>query len=184
MDAILVGRGTLELDNPTLNTRLTGRRQGRDPLRVVLDTRLRSPVEARAFDSGLGGPSVIACGEHADVKRVRDFESAGIEVWPLPLKEGRVSLSALLKRLGERQVTSLLIEGGAEVNAAAIVSERIADRILFFFAPKIIGGRAAPGLVGGEGLGHMDEAIPLDILRVRRFGGDIMVEAAPRYRAA
>ena len=137
------------------------------------------PVSARVFDPETGGPTLVACGPDPDGARVRVLEERGVEVLPLPLRQGRVELSALVEELGRRQKTSLLIEGGAEINAAAIFEERIADRIMFFFAPKIIGGRTAPTLVGGLGAAVMGEALGLEILKVRRLGPDWLFEARP-----
>ncbi|MBU2552093.1 MAG: bifunctional diaminohydroxyphosphoribosylaminopyrimidine deaminase/5-amino-6-(5-phosphoribosylamino)uracil reductase RibD [Proteobacteria bacterium] len=179
VDAILVGRGTVLADDPSLNTRLPGRAGGIDPLRIVLDTRLSLPVTARVFDPESGGPTLVACGPGPDGARVRALEKRGVEVLPLPLCRGRVELASLLDEMGRRRKTSLLIEGGAEINAAALVEEKIADRILFFFAPKIIGGRTAPTLVGGLGAAVMDEALRVEILKVRRLGDDWLFEARP-----
>ena len=153
VDAILVGRGTVEQDDPTLNTRLKGIK-GRNPVRIVLDTGLKISGRARVLDPSLGGPAIVACGPNPSPKRVKTLEEMGAEVWPLPLSGKQVGFKALLERMGRRDMTSLLIEGGAEVNASALISDRVVDRILFFFAPKIVGGRTAPTLVGGPGDRH------------------------------
>ncbi|MEW5723560.1 MAG: bifunctional diaminohydroxyphosphoribosylaminopyrimidine deaminase/5-amino-6-(5-phosphoribosylamino)uracil reductase RibD [Thermodesulfobacteriota bacterium] len=180
VDAILVGRGTVEMDDPTLNTRLPGRRRPKDPIRVVLDTRLRLDSAAKVFDPETGGPTIVACGPEPPAAKVRVLEKKGVRVWPLPLFQGRVSLAALIQRLGREDVLSLLIEGGAEVNASALLGEKVVDKVLFFYAPKIVGGREAPTLVGGPGLSRMDECLNLEIKKVRRFGPDLLLEAYPR----
>ena len=181
VDAILVGKGTVLADDPTLNTRLGKRQTGRDPVRVVLDSRLEIPLTARVLDPALGGPTIVACASKPDPAKVAELRRRGIDVWPQPLKSGRVSLLSLLKRLGKRNVSSLLVEGGAEINASFLVSEKLVDRVMIIYAPKIVGGAGAPTLVGGSGVSVMDQAINLDIESIRRLGDDILVEAVPRY---
>jgi diaminohydroxyphosphoribosylaminopyrimidine deaminase/5-amino-6-(5-phosphoribosylamino)uracil reductase len=181
VDAILVGKGTVMADNPTLNTRLNNRKSTRNPVRVVLDSRLEIPLDSRVINSSLGGPVIVACAQKPDSKRVAEFRKLGAKVWPLPMKNGRMSLISLLKRLGKQNITSLLVEGGAEVNASFTVSENLVDRFIIIYAPKIVGGAHAPTLVGGPGVSVMDQAIQLDVQIVRRLGEDILVEAVPKY---
>ena len=184
VDAILVGRNTVAQDDPTLNTRLPGGKKGRDPIRVVLDTRLQLSPAARVFDPKLGGRTIAACGpDHSRNKR-NVLENGGVTVWELPLRRDRVSLTALVDRLGRENVTSLLIEGGAEVNASALITERIADKVLFFYAPKVVGGREAPTLVGGAGVPAMSDALNVRVNRIRRLGPDLLIEAYPEYGGA
>jgi len=183
VDAILVGRGTAEKDDPRLNTRLPGRQKARNPLRVVLDTQLSLPLHFKLFDPATGGPTIVVSGPRPPARKAQALEKAGVEVLSLPLKKGRPSLTWLMKRLGQRDVQSLLIEGGAEVNAAALLEARVVDRLLLFFAPKVVGGQGTP-LIGGPGVKRMAQALPLDILKVRRFGPDLLLEARPLYDPA
>jgi diaminohydroxyphosphoribosylaminopyrimidine deaminase/5-amino-6-(5-phosphoribosylamino)uracil reductase len=103
----------------------------------------------------------------------------GAELLSLPLVKGRMSMRALLKALGKKEITSLLVEGGAEV-FGSFVSERCFDKLLLFFAPILIGGRQAKGIIEGPGFLRIAKALPLERLTWRRSGGDILVEAYPK----
>jgi diaminohydroxyphosphoribosylaminopyrimidine deaminase/5-amino-6-(5-phosphoribosylamino)uracil reductase len=99
-----------------------------------------------------------------------------VEVLALPFEEGRVSPYRLLQELGSRQITSLLVEGGAEVHGS-FFRAGLVDKVYFFYAPKIIGGKDTVPLVGGRGAAGVGDSLALSRVRVRRFDGDIMVEA-------
>ncbi|NLC58882.1 MAG: bifunctional diaminohydroxyphosphoribosylaminopyrimidine deaminase/5-amino-6-(5-phosphoribosylamino)uracil reductase RibD [Armatimonadetes bacterium] len=171
-DAVAVGVGTLLRDDPQLTVRLPGKR--RDPLRVVFDTQARTPPDARLFAAG--GPVIIATSEHAPAERVAALEARGATILRLPEMDGRVSLDAAFRELGARGVMSVLLEGGGTVAAAALAAGVI-DRVLFFLAPRLVGGREAPTPVEGLGVATMAEALRLERLRVRRVGEDLAVEA-------
>ena len=173
-DAILVGIGTVVADNPNLTTRITGRK-GNNPLRIILDTHLRTPVDSLVVSDTKESQTIIATGPKSYKKRREALESKGVEVLPLPLVRGRVSLPELLKNLGRREITSLLVEGGAEVHGGFFY-DNLVDKVYLFFAPKIIGGNRAVPMVGGAGVARVAEALALRDLTMRRFGDDIMIE--------
>jgi diaminohydroxyphosphoribosylaminopyrimidine deaminase/5-amino-6-(5-phosphoribosylamino)uracil reductase len=101
------------------------------------------------------------------------------KVWILPKdSRGKVNLGKLMQKLGTQGVISILLEGGASLNASAI-RMRLVDRFLFFLAPKIVGGVRAPGAVGGDGVRFMRQAAPVELLRVRKIGPDLILEARP-----
>jgi diaminohydroxyphosphoribosylaminopyrimidine deaminase/5-amino-6-(5-phosphoribosylamino)uracil reductase len=175
LDAVLVGVGTVLADDPQLTPRIPGR-AGKKPLRVILDTNLRTPLESQVVRSTAEAPTLIATGPHPDRRLVGRFQEWGVEVLALPLEEGRVSPSDLLRELGSRQVTSLLVEGGGEVHGS-FFRAGLVDKVYFFYAPKIIGGRDAVPLVGGRGAAVVGDSVALSRVRVRRFDGDILVEA-------
>ena len=175
VDAVMVGVGTIVADDPQLTPRLPARREGRKPLRVILDTHLRTPLESRVVLSTDEAPTLIATGPQPDGARFVALEERGVEVLPLPLEEGQVSLPALLRELGSREITSLLVEGGAEVHGS-FFQAGLVDKVYFFFAPKIIGGRDAVPMVGGRGAAVIADSVALSGLRVRRINGDIMIE--------
>ncbi|MFP3870367.1 MAG: bifunctional diaminohydroxyphosphoribosylaminopyrimidine deaminase/5-amino-6-(5-phosphoribosylamino)uracil reductase RibD, partial [Syntrophobacteria bacterium] len=175
VDAIAVGVGTVLADNPRLTTRLPGGK-GKNPLRIILDTHLRTPLDSRVVTQTDKAPSLVATGPEPPGKKKAALEGQGVEILPLPLERGRVSLTALVRQLGERDITSLLVEGGAEVHGA-FFSSKLVDKVHFFFAPMIIGGTDAVSMVGGTGAASVSEALTLKDVRLRRFNSDIMVEA-------
>jgi len=173
-DAILVGIGTALADDPQLTCRLSG---GRHPLRVIVDSRLRLPASARMF--ACPGRTLIACVAPAPKEARSSLVAAGAEVLELPADpSGRVDLQALFAELGRRGLCSVLIEGGSEVNAAALEA-RLVDKLYVFLAPKLLGGRASPGLVGGPGAATVAEGLTLRFEKVRRVGPDLLIEAYP-----
>ena len=173
VDAIIVGIGTVLADDPQLTTRLP-RGQGKDPIRVVLDSRLRLPLTARLLHLDSEAPTWVATTSQAPPETIRALEARGAQVLMLPGDAGRVSLPALLEELGTRQVQSLLVEGGAET-LGAFFDQKLVHQFNFFYAPKILGGQLATGMVGGHGIIHLGEAHIARDLRVRRVGGDLLV---------
>jgi diaminohydroxyphosphoribosylaminopyrimidine deaminase/5-amino-6-(5-phosphoribosylamino)uracil reductase len=173
VDAIVVGIGTVLADNPQLTTRLP-RSPGRDPIRIVLDSRLRLPLSSRLLHLDSEAPTWVACTSQAPAAARRVLTRPGVEVLILPPEAGKVPLPAQLDLLGTRQVQSLLVEGGAET-LGAFFDQRLVNQFYFFYAPKILGGRKAPGMVGGQGITHLGEAHIARSLRVRRLGSDLLV---------
>jgi diaminohydroxyphosphoribosylaminopyrimidine deaminase/5-amino-6-(5-phosphoribosylamino)uracil reductase len=171
--AIVVGIGTVLADDPQLTTRLP-RGPGRDPIRIVLDSRLRLPLTSRLLHLDSEAPTWVACTSQAPAAARRALKAEGAEVLVLPPDDGRVPLPALLDLLGARQVQSLLVEGGAET-LGAFFDQGLVNQFYFFYAPKILGGRKAPGMVGGAGIPHLGEAHIARDLRVRRLGVDLLV---------
>ena len=116
----------------------------------------------------------MATTSQAPPETIRALEARGAQVLVLPADAGRVSLAALLEELGTRQVQSLLVEGGAET-LGTFFDQRLVNQFYFFYAPKILGGQQAPGMVGGHGIVHLGEAHIARDLSVRRVGGDLLV---------
>ncbi len=169
-DAILVGSGTVLADDPELTTRLDG--DVRHPLRIVADSRGRSPISARIFDPSLPGKTVLATTGAACPKYCAELADRGVDVWVLPTDEkGRIVLPALLRELGQRGRLTLLVEGGSDL-LGAFFAESLVDQVFAFVAPIIIGGKCAPGPVGGAGVQKLAEAIRLRFTQVETFGGD------------
>lgn len=178
-DAILVGIGTVLADDPSLTTRLPG--GGKNPIRVIVDSKGRIPLEAKLL-CDCEAPVIIAVGPEAPAEKLAALQAKGAEVLTLPLVAGRgVSLRHLFVELGQRNITSILVEGGAEVNAS-VLAENVVDKVHWFIAPKIIGGKTAPGPVGGLGLSDMAQATVLEDMQVKNIGKDILLTAYMQRR--
>jgi diaminohydroxyphosphoribosylaminopyrimidine deaminase/5-amino-6-(5-phosphoribosylamino)uracil reductase len=174
-DAIMVGIGTARADDPLL----TARRHGaRNPLRVIVDARAELSLASQIGRTLCEVPTVVATTVAAPAARRSALREAGAEVVELPGADGRVDLKALLQELARRPVTSVLLEGGAEL-AASMLAAGLVDKVICFIAPKIVGGRDAPGPVGGEGLARMADALPLHHVTCRRFGPDYALTGYP-----
>jgi diaminohydroxyphosphoribosylaminopyrimidine deaminase/5-amino-6-(5-phosphoribosylamino)uracil reductase len=172
-DAILVGIGTVLADNPLLTVRLA---RGRTPLRVVVDTRLRTPLDSRLLTSVTEGPVVVATTSADDRARIAALEARGVEVWSFaPDAEGHVPLRALLERLALAGRFAVLAEGGSALHTS-LLRENLADRVAVGLAPTLIGGRRAPTMTGDLGRASLAEAIPLRDLRARKIGRDVWLE--------
>lgn len=173
-DAILVGINTVLTDNPSLTARLPGD-GGIDPVRVILDSKCRTPLNAKIINQSSKAKTIIACTKDAPEDRIKALKEAGTEVIVLPHKEGKVDILELLKELGRRQVTSILVEGGAQVHGSFLTAGAV-DKVYWFIAPLLIGGGKAPGAVAGEGIKKLSEAVRLSELKVHRLGPDICIE--------
>jgi diaminohydroxyphosphoribosylaminopyrimidine deaminase/5-amino-6-(5-phosphoribosylamino)uracil reductase len=155
VDAILVGSGTVVRDNPALTTRLQNR-NGQDAIRIVLDSQGRTSTDARIFNAESSAHVIIAVTPGAPTQNINALENAGAEVIIVPEAHGKVSVRRLMEIFGKREITSVLIEGGGEINASAVAAG-IVDKVMCFVAPKLIGGRNAPGPIGGEGISSLSD---------------------------
>src|SRR5580692_5496927 len=173
-DAILVGVGTVIADDPLLTDR-SGRPRRRPLLRLVLDSRLRLPLESRVAKTAQDDVLVLC--SFAEEKKKKQLLKLSIRVEKLPAANsaGHPDMAAVLRFLGEMEITSLMIEGGAMVNAAAL-SAGIVDKIFLYYAPRILGGTASVPFAGGTGFASINDAAYVKSLRVHRFGEDFAVE--------
>lgn len=171
---IMVGIGTVLADDPSLTTRLE-ESIGNDPIRIIVDSSARIPLESKVLNLQSDKRTIIATTEKADKAKLKVLEKKGAEIILISSKKGKVDLSLLMKELGDRKIDSVLLEGGSELNYAAL-EEGIVDKVNAFIAPKIIGGNTAKTPVGGQGKAYMSEAINLKGIDIQRFGDDIMIE--------
>ncbi|MFZ7125034.1 MAG: bifunctional diaminohydroxyphosphoribosylaminopyrimidine deaminase/5-amino-6-(5-phosphoribosylamino)uracil reductase RibD [Desulfobacterales bacterium] len=174
VDAILVGVGTVRIDDPRLTTRLDGQ-VGSDPMRIILDTGLSIPEDARLLHQASSARTLIVTGpEPPQAKRSR-IEATGAEIMSVETDAQGIRLGLLMQRLGEIGITSLLIEGGSRVAASAL-SAGIVHRLFLFFAPKLLGGDDGAPLFKGKGAEWMRDALRVTEVKLHRLDEDILVE--------
>ena len=173
-DGIMVGINTVLKDNPSLTTRLLV--GGKNPIRIILDTHLRTPLDAQVIIDQQA-PTWIVTGAEVDQNRVSQFSELGIEV--LKMESQKISIKEMIVVLGKRGITSLFVEGGAEVHGS-FLKEHAFQQIITYIAPKLIGGKNAPTSFGGQGIEHIAEAVSLNIKQVDLIGSDIRIIAEPR----
>jgi diaminohydroxyphosphoribosylaminopyrimidine deaminase/5-amino-6-(5-phosphoribosylamino)uracil reductase len=173
-DAILVGVGTIIADNPLLTDR-TGLTRRRSLLRVIMDSHLRLPLGSRVAQTAKD--DVLVFCSFAEEKKKQELVQHGIQVEQVASAgaDGRPDLEAICKRLAEREITSVMIEGGALVNWTALASS-VADKIFFYYAPRILAGMGSVPFAAGPGFRRMSEAARLKSFRLHRFGEDFAVE--------
>jgi diaminohydroxyphosphoribosylaminopyrimidine deaminase/5-amino-6-(5-phosphoribosylamino)uracil reductase len=170
VDAVLVGSGTVIADDPQLTCRIRG---GRNPCRIILDRRLRISTAAQLFRQDDPEKTLIVTSRRAPAGRARALAARGARLLSLPERHGKMLWSALLKKLAALEIQSVLIEGGATIAASAL-KEKAVDKILFFYAPKIIGGDGRP-MIDSLGVRLVKRSLDLKGLEMRRSGGDIVV---------
>lgn len=174
-DAILVGVNTITQDDPSLTVRL--RDFGDKPTRrIVIDPNGRSPLDAKVFNDSHAHLTTLVVTEKAAKRRLEKF-SGRAQVIVAPERDGMIDLRWLLRKLGKENVTSILVEGGGETNAG-FLEHGLAQRIQFFYAPMVLGGRSAPKAVGGNGVLRTRDAFHLRDPEWRRLGPDLLLTAS------
>jgi diaminohydroxyphosphoribosylaminopyrimidine deaminase/5-amino-6-(5-phosphoribosylamino)uracil reductase len=177
VDAILVGTETVLKDDPRLTCRLeTG--SVKHPVRIILDRRNRIPLTAKVFKNSRSQKVVYVTGPDISSHRLKTLVSKKVEVLNGKLFKNGFDIKHLLKELANRDMNSILIEGGAELNAS-VVKAGMVDRVVAFISPKLIGGTQAPGFLGGQGVMKVNDAMKLKDIDVTKIGEDLMVEATP-----
>jgi diaminohydroxyphosphoribosylaminopyrimidine deaminase/5-amino-6-(5-phosphoribosylamino)uracil reductase len=174
-DAILVGTNTILKDNPQLTCRLKKKR-GRNPARIILDRKNRIPLTAKVFANSKAHRVVYVSGSKLSTKREQLLKTKNIEVLKVKTLKSGFDLKQLMKLLAQKELNSILIEGGGEINSSALEAG-IVDRVFAFISPILVGGQQAPSPIGGDGVAKITKAIRLDNMKVIPIGDDLMVEA-------
>ena len=176
VDAILIGGATARVDNPSLTARLG--KKVYYPTRVVVTSSGDLPADMNLMRES--GETIIAAGKGANAGSVRKLERAGARILTLEESNGGLSVRHLMRQLARLENLSVLIEGGGQLAASAL-EERVVDKVIYFYAPRIIGGRDAVNSVGGVGAEEVGSSISLDRVKLRRFGQDFAVEGYVVY---
>src|SRR5699024_5896 len=171
-DAILVGVNTVLADNPSLTTRLTN--GGKNPTRIILDTYLRTPLDANVVTDG-AAKTILFVSSSVPQEKIAQFEKMPL-VEVVQLDTETILVSDVLDKLGERDIMSLFVEGGATINDSFLRSGLI-NQFILYLAPKLIGGRKAPTSISGEGIHSLADALQLEISTVEKIADDVKIVA-------
>jgi diaminohydroxyphosphoribosylaminopyrimidine deaminase/5-amino-6-(5-phosphoribosylamino)uracil reductase len=172
VDGVLVGIGTVLKDDPKLTARIS---KGRDPYRIVLDSRLRIPEEAKVIGAS-PSKTIIVSTEIAPKDKAKKLEKKGAQVLLLDSREGKINLKSCLSKLGEIGMMSVMVEGGSQVNGS-FLDEALIDKLLLFLSPKMMGDPQALGIFGGKEISTVQEVTTLKEMKTRRVGEDILLES-------
>ena len=170
--AVMAGSGTVKEDDPQLTCRIPG---GRNPIRILCDSRLTIPKDAKAVATA-GDVRTILATCCRDPERLQPYRAAGCEILTLPERDGHLDLCVLMQRLGGMGIDSILAEGGGTLNGSLLKSGMV-NWIQAYIAPKIFGGKTAPSPVGGGGAQAVEDAAALSLAFVTRLGDDLLVES-------
>ena len=170
--AIMVGVQTIIVDNPRLTCRIEN---GRNPIRIVCDTHLRTPLDSSVVKTSKDIPTIIATSENTMDKKIINYEKFGVKVIKIQEKDEKIDLQQLMIHLGKMGIDSILLEGGSFLNFSAL-QENIVNKIQAYISPKIIGGKEATTPVAGLGIADISKAFKLNNLFVSKFGDDFLLE--------
>ena len=174
---IMVGVGTVLEDDPELTCRIDG---GVNPVRIICDTNLRTPLDCKIVATADKVPTIIVAGQGEEVKDKSDaYISKGCQVVMVPKKDGHVDIDAMLDKLGQMEIDSILLEGGGTLNWT-FVKEGLVNRVATYVAPKIFGGAEAKSPVEGQGFPNPAESLQLEIVNISDMGEDILIESEVR----
>lgn len=169
---IMVGIGTVLADDPMLTCRMPG---GRNPIRIVCDTKLRIPLESNLVKTADEVPTIVAYGDdYKDEDKLNQLEAAGVILIALPVVDSHIDLNELMQRLGERGIDGIMLEGGGTLNYSALEAG-IVNEVSMFIAPKILGGATARTPVEGQGFASPDLAKKFKVYQTEQIDGDVYI---------
>jgi diaminohydroxyphosphoribosylaminopyrimidine deaminase/5-amino-6-(5-phosphoribosylamino)uracil reductase len=174
VDAIMVGIGTVKADDPLLTTRLE-RKTGKDPIRIIVDSSLSISPRAKVFNRDSDAGVIVVTTNRVSLRKKEQLEKVGARIISVAAKRAAVDLKRLMRALGKLEITSILLEGGTRLITSAL-TEDIVDKILLFYAPKILGGSLSHGITAGEGVALIRQARKVQDLTVKKCGDDVLVE--------
>jgi diaminohydroxyphosphoribosylaminopyrimidine deaminase/5-amino-6-(5-phosphoribosylamino)uracil reductase len=169
--SIMVGVNTVIADDPELTCRIN---EEKKLIRIIVDTNLRIPMDSKVIINK-DKLTIIATSINSNEKKKKELRNLGIKVIEVPEKKNKVDLKELIKKLGNEGIDSILIEGGGTLNFSAL-EEKIVDKVIFYLAPKILGGEKSKSCIAGTGFSELEEAPNLKDISYRRIGEDLVVE--------
>lgn len=186
VDAIMVGIGTVLKDDPRLSARIwrdpKRNSKVRQPIRVIMDSRLRIPLTAQVLRGTIEQPTIVATTRQAPKTKIQHLKNKGIGVFIFPLANGQVSFAACLRRLGRIGMTSVLLEGGSALNASAL-KRRMVEKVMLYISPKLLGGQDAKSLIGARSPRSLAAALPIMDMKIRSLGKDYLLIGSLRKRS-
>ncbi|MEI5908683.1 bifunctional diaminohydroxyphosphoribosylaminopyrimidine deaminase/5-amino-6-(5-phosphoribosylamino)uracil reductase RibD [Bacillus spongiae] len=174
-DGILVGIGTILNDNPHLTTRLP--QSGNHPIRIVLDTHLQIPLSSNIVQVD-GCQTIVFCGKNASETKEKDLLRHDVKV--VRCKAEKVTIPFVLNELGKRKITSILVEGGAEIHGA-FFAQKAFQQLIMYVAPTLIGGQNSLSVFGGQGVKSIDDGLKVEYEKIEKLGSDLKIIAKPLY---
>ncbi|WP_337983480.1 bifunctional diaminohydroxyphosphoribosylaminopyrimidine deaminase/5-amino-6-(5-phosphoribosylamino)uracil reductase RibD [Lysinibacillus sp. C5.1] len=177
VDAILVGVGTVIADNPSLTTRLNNR-QGKNPIRIIMDSYLRTPAHANVLNVE-ETQTIIVCSEEVKQEQISTFEAKGVTVLPVRRDNEGLHIDDMLEKLYVLGITDILVEGGSAINASFLQSAVI-NKYIIYVAPKVLGGRLSLTPIAGYNAATMDEAWDVEFDSFNKLGQDLRIIAYPK----
>jgi diaminohydroxyphosphoribosylaminopyrimidine deaminase/5-amino-6-(5-phosphoribosylamino)uracil reductase len=176
----MVGINTVLRDDPRLTVRLDGKK-GPDPVRIIIDSKGRLPLESRIVKTASETKTILATTEFAPPNKLEALRSCGVGVMILPSKRDRVDLQEVMSALGEKEISNILVEGGGTLNYS-LLAENIIDKFYIFIAPLLIGGEKAPTLLEGTGVGALEEAWAVENIEMKQLDNDLLIIGYPVRR--
>ncbi len=176
-DVIMVGIETVLKDNPRLTTRLESG-AGRDPIRVIVDSSARLPLDAKVIESGSAAKTIVAVTAKAPPDKCRVLKAKGVEILELPEDGGRVDLTSLMGELAARGLSAVLVEGGGTLNYS-MLEQGLVDKLFIFIAPLIIGGQESPTAFSGSGISDLGQVWTVEGMEMKQFDRDLLLIGYP-----